>query len=76
MTDATDGLRVNRCLSNETFDYFGDAFVLKEVGYKWLYGADLNDTVGCLLELRHEHVLTEYEDMPGEGGGGGVPRML
>lgn len=64
MTDAEEGLQVNRYLSNEKNDYFGDAFVLKEVGYKWLAGADLQDTVGCLLELRHEHVFPEYENVP------------
>lgn len=64
MTDAKDGLRVNRYLSNDRFDYFGDAFVLKEVGYKWLPGADLNDVVACLAELRHEHVFPEYQNVP------------
>lgn len=64
MTDATQGLRRNAIVSNAAFDYYGDAFVLKEVAYKWLPGADLNDVVGCLLELRHEHVFPEYEDVP------------
>ena len=64
MTDAKDGLRVNGYLSNDRFDYFGDAFVLKEVGYKWLPGADLNDVVACLAELRHEHVFPEYQNVP------------
>lgn len=64
MTDAKEGLRANPYLSNEKFDYFGDAFVLKEVGYKWLPGADLDDLMGCLVELRHEHVFPEYENVP------------
>lgn len=64
MTDAKEGLRVNRYVSNDRADYFGDAFVLREVGYKWLPGADFNDVMGCLLELRHEHVFPEYVDVP------------
>ena len=64
MTDAEEGLQANRYLSNEKDTYFGDAFVLKEVGYHWLPGADLKDTVGCLLELRHEHLFPEYENVP------------
>lgn len=63
MTDAKEGLKANPYLSNERSDYFGDAFVLKEVGYRWLPGADMDDVMGCLLELRHEHVFPEYEDV-------------
>ena len=33
-TDVKERLQVNRYLSNEKIEYFGDAFVLKEVGYK------------------------------------------
>lgn len=64
MTDAKEGLQVNPYLSNEQYDYHGDAFVLKEIGYTWLPGADLSDVVGCLTELRHEHVFPEYENVP------------
>lgn len=64
MTNAKEDLKANPYLSNEKFDSFGDAFVLKEVGYKWLLGADLDDVMGCLLELRHGHEFPQYENVP------------
>lgn len=39
MMDVKERLQVNCYLSNEKIEYFGDAFVLKEVGYKVLPGA-------------------------------------